>query len=525
MEQRSNNPQVPSSAASLSSIRPTSLRAAWLALLGLSAVFLIEMLDTSVLNVALPTIATDLSASASQLQWASGSYSLVFGGLMLVFGAIADRFGRRRVMLIGLVLFGASSLAVLAVDSPAGLIAVRVLIGVAAAMTAPGSMALSFRLFDDDSLRVRTSALISTVGLVGLAVGPTIGGLILAVAPWQALLLINVPVAALAIGGIRFGIRADDPSELHRVPIDILGAIMGTGAIVLALLTPTLIVDLGGGRPWPWLAGTAAALLLGGFVWHERRTRHPLLDLSLLARPSVGVGLTYQAALGLATAGLGYTVTLQLQLAWGWPPALAALGALPQVLTMILIGPFVEKVIRRLGMDRAGQVGSAAVVAGLVGYALLGHTHYAWIAVSLVLVAAGMRIVMISATINVMRGLPADRTSIGAALNDTAQELASGIGIAVTGTVIAAAVAGPLSVTQWTAAQASAFEGAVSIGTLALAAGAGGLIVAANVRAVRASAPTLDTGGASAPDGEAQVRAAGEAQVRADGEPPEYASR
>lgn len=447
------------------------------------------MLDTSVLNVALPTIATDLSADASALQWASGSYSLVFGSLMLVFGAVADRFGRRRVMLVGLGLFGAASLAVVLVRSPGELITVRVLIGIAAAMTAPGSMALSFRLFDDDALRVRATALISTVGLVGIAIGPTAGGLLLAAAPWQALLLINVPIAVLAMVGVRFGIAADTPSELHRVPIDILGAVLGTAAIILTLLTPTLFVDLGAGSVWTWTAALGALLLGVLFAWHEHRTAHPLLDFALLRRPAVSLGLTYQAALGLATAGLGYTVTLQLQLAWGWPPALAALGSLPQVLTMILIGPFVDKVIGRVGMERAGRLGSGSVVLGLVLYALLGHTHYVWIAVSLVLVAAGMRVVMIAATINVMRGLPPDRTSLGAALNDTAQEIASGVGIAVTGTVIASAVAGSLTAAHWPAAQGSSFASAVTIGTLALAATAGALIIAANVRAVRARKP------------------------------------
>lgn len=471
-------------------------RSAWLALAGLSAVFLIEMLDTSVLNVALPTIARGLSATASELQWTSGAYSLVFGGLMLVFGAVADRFGRRRIMLIGLALFGIASLGVLLVRTPGGLIGLRVLIGVAAAMTAPGSMALSFRLFDDDARRVRATALISTVGLFGLAVGPSFGGLLLAIGPWQALLLVNVPVAILAFAGIRFGITADTADELHRVPIDIFGAILGTSGIALVLLAPTLFVEHGMAAPWPWISATAALIVLAGFVWHQRHTSHPLLDLALIRRPAVALGLTYQAALGLATAGLGYTVTLQLQLAWGWPPVVAALGVLPQTLTMILIGPFVEKIVRIIGMDKAGPLGSASVIVGLVLYALLGRTHYVWIALTMVLVAAGMRVVMIAATINVMRGLPHDRTSIGAALNDTAQEIASGIGIAITGTIIAAAVAGALTATHWTAAQAAAFQTAVTIGTLTLAATAALLIVWVVTSATRNRAP-VPAGGAS----------------------------
>lgn len=478
MERRSNLPRAKSP-------HSPSLRDAWLALVGLTAVFLIEMLDTSVLNVALPTIAKDLSASALDLQWVSGSYALVFGGLMLAFGAVADRFGRRRVMLIGLVLFGLASLSILLVSTPGGLIAVRVLIGVAAAMTAPGSMALSFRLFDDDALRVRATALVSTVGLVGLAVGPTIGGLILAVAPWRVLLLVNVPIAVLAILGVRFGIRADRPDELHRVPVDFGGGVLGTATIVLALVAPTLFVDLGWQNPWPWVATGAAVASLAGFVLRQRLAAYPLIDLTLFGRPSVGTGLTYQAALGLATAGLGYTVTLQLQLAWGWPPALAALGTLPQVLTMIVIGPLVERIVKALGMDRAALVGSATVVTGLLIYALLGRYHYALIATALVLVAGGMRITMITATINVMRGLPPERTSIGAALNDTAQEVASGVGIAVAGLVIAASITGAFTGAAWTPDQIAAFENSVTLGVLLLTAIAIALLATALIRTAR----------------------------------------
>ncbi|HWJ83915.1 MAG TPA: MFS transporter, partial [Cellulomonas sp.] len=210
-----------------------------MALAGLSAVFLFEMLDNSILNVALPTIGRELHASTTGLQWVTGSYSVVFGGLMLVFGTIADRFGRRRIMLVGLVLLGVASLATAFVATAEQLVAVRATMGVAAAMTTPGSMALAFRLFDRESLRVRAITLVSTVGLVGLAIGPTVGGLVLAVAPWQVLLLINVPIAALAIVGIRGGIAADAPAELHRDPVDVLGAVLATTTIVLALVAPT----------------------------------------------------------------------------------------------------------------------------------------------------------------------------------------------------------------------------------------------------------------------------------------------
>lgn len=455
---------------------PNSLREAWIALAGLSAVFLFEMLDNSILNVALPTIGRQLHASTTDLQWVTGSYAVVFGGLMLAFGAIADRVGRRRIMLIGLVLLGIASLATVLVSTSWELIAVRVVMGVAAAMTTPGSIALAFRLFQGDTLRVRAMTLISTVGLVGLAIGPTAGGFVLAIAPWQVLLLVNVPIAVLAIIGIRVGIAADDAVELHRDPIDIGGAALGTATIVVALIAPTLFVNEGP-RSWePWTA-TAVAVVAGLlFVLRERSARHPLLDLKLIAHPLVASGLAFKAATGLAVAGMGYLVTLQLQLDWGWPPYLASIGMLPQVVVLIFGGALSNRFIERVGLTRAAWISAVAVVAGLAVFALAGSLGYVWIAIALALVAAGIRVNGVVAGTNVLRGLPGNRTSIGAALVDTASEVATGVGIAVTGTILAAIFTGTLASTPWSANQTDEFQRGLMIAGIVLTAVAAVLV-------------------------------------------------
>lgn len=447
---------------------PRSLRDAWVALTGLSAVFLFEMLDNSLLNVALPTIGRELHASTTGLQWVTSAYAVVYGGLMLVFGSLADRFGRRRTMVLGLVLLAAASLATAFVTTAWQLIVVRAAMGVAAAMTAPGSMALAFRLFPDDSLRVRAITLISTVGLVGLAVGPTVGGLALSVAPWQVLLLINVPVALLALVGIRRGIAADDAAELHHDPVDVLGSVLGTVAIGLALAAPTLFADDGAGRIGPWLAAGGALAAGVAFVARERSARHPLVDLHLVRLPLVSSGLLFKAAAGLATAGLGYLVTLQLQLQWGWSPALASIGMLPQVVVLIAGGAFVDPLVRRIGFGRAALVSAVAVVSGLAVYGFLNRFGYVFVAMALALVAAGLRVVGVVAATNVMRGLPATRTSIGAALTDTATEVANAAGVAVAGTVLAAIFVGSIAQPHWSSAQAAQFQSGATIGGLIL---------------------------------------------------------
>ncbi|WIN00857.1 MFS transporter [Actinoplanes oblitus] len=432
------------------------------------------MLDNSILNVALPTIGRDLHASTVALQWVTGAYAVVFGGLMLAFGALADRFGRRRLMLTGLVLLGAASLATAFVTTAEQLIAVRALTGVAAAMTTPGSMALAFRLFADDRLRVRATTLISTVGLAGLAIGPAAGGFLLAVAPWQVLLLMNVPIAALAFLGIRSGIAADDPAGLHRDPVDVAGAALGTTTIGLALLAPTLFVD---GSPARWPVTAAAVLAAILFVLRQRSARHPLLDPRLIGRPLVAGGLAYKAAAGLATAGLGYLVTLQLQLDWGWPPAQAALGLLPQVIVLIAGGAFVDPFVRWAGLDRAAWLSATSVVAGLAVWTGLGRLGYAWVALALALVAAGLRVVGVVAAVNVLRGLPENRTSIGAALTDTVTEVASGAGLAVSGTILAAVFTGDIATSHWSARQTTEFATAARLAGLVLTVVAAALVV------------------------------------------------
>jgi hypothetical protein len=317
-----------------------------------------------------------------------------------------------------------------------------------------------------------------------------VGGFVLAFAPWQVLLLINVPIAILAFIGIRIGVSNDLPVELHRDPLDILGALLGTATIVLALVSPTLFVDEGTGSwtPWAATAGSIAAAIL--FVVRERTARYPLLDLKLVALPLVSSGLAYKAASGLAIAALGYMVTLQLQFAWGWSPALASVGMLPQVIVLLFSGRLVGPFLRKVGMNHAAWMSAAAVVLGLAVFAAGSRFGYLWIALALILVAAGMRIVGVVAGTNVMTGLPENRTTIGAAMIDTSSQVATGVGIAVTGTILAALFTGNISSPTWSAEQAATFETGVTVAGFAITAGAAALVLLGIVRS-RSSQNTL----------------------------------
>jgi hypothetical protein len=180
-------------------------------------------------------------------------------------------------------------------------------------------------------------------------------------------------------------------------------------------------------------------------------------------------------------------VTLQLQLAWGWTPALAAIGMLPQVIVLIAGGAFVNPFVQQVGLNRAAWLSAAAVVFGLAVYSLLSSLGYVWVAISLVLVAAGMRVVGVVAGVNVLRGLPKQRTTIGAALTDTATEVASGVGIAVTGTVLAALFTGDIATANWSAQQVAEFQEALTIAGLALTVAAAALVGWGIIRTWRAA--------------------------------------
>ncbi|WP_369807974.1 MFS transporter [Leucobacter chinensis] len=447
-----------------------SLRSAWLPMTGLAAVFLVEMLDNSILNVALPTIGRELGASTAALQWITLTYSVVFGGLMIALGGLADRFGRRRMMFVGLTILATASLSVLLVTEVWQLLAIRAVTGVAAAMTAPGSMALAFRLFATDELRVRGMNIIATVGLVGMAVGPVAGGMILAITPWQALLAMNAPIALLALAAIAKGIAADRPADLHRAPIDITGSLLGTAAIMGVMLVPTAFTEAGGASPLPWVTVAGSVVTAVLFVVRERCATHPIIELELIARPLVASGLLFKAAASLAVGALGYLVTLHLQLSLGWSPAQAAFGMLPQVVVLIAGGALVTPLVARVGMTQAARYASTLIVAGLAVYGLLGTRSYLWIALALTLVALGMRVVAVVAGTNVMRGLPENRTTVGAALADTAGQVGTAAGLALAGTTLTAFFAGSLAASSWSPDQYLEFDTAVTVAGAVLAA-------------------------------------------------------
>src|SRR4051794_39823470 len=427
----------------------SSLRAAWVPLLALCLAFFVEMVDNTLLTIALPTIGRDLGSGTTALQWVTGAYSLTFGGLLLTAGSMADRFGRRRVLLVGLVVFGLISACVVFVSTAGELIALRAALGLAAAAMAPITNSLVFRLFDEDALRMRAMTVMIVVGMSGFVLGPLLGGTALAHVRWEWLLVVNAPIALIAWIGVRLGVPADRAEDLTGDPLDLPGAVLSITAIGLACYTLTSGVQEG------WLSVATVGSALGALLavvlllWHERHTPFPMLDLTVFSDATVRGASLAQVGTSIAMAGVMFGLILHFQYAYGWSPVRAGLANLPLIVTMIAATPISEFLGKRLGHRIACLIGAALLAGSLAGLAwAVGH-GYAAIAVSMVVLTIGLRTVMTICAVALVGAMPSNRTSIGTALNDTAQEVGTSIGTAVVGTFIAALVTASLPAGVW----------------------------------------------------------------------------
>ncbi|SEE39107.1 drug resistance transporter, EmrB/QacA subfamily [Streptomyces sp. 2131.1] len=454
-----------------------SLRAAWIPLAALCLAFFVEMVDNTLLSIALPTIGRDLGGGTTALQWVTGAYSLTFGGLLLTAGSMADRLGRRRVLLIGLGVFGALSLCVVLVSTTGELIALRAALGVAAAAMAPITNSLVFRLFDDKALRMRAMTVMIIVGMSGFVLGPLLGGTALAHVGWEWLLIVNAPIALIACIGVRLGVPADRPEDLTKDRLDVPGAALSVAAIGLACYSLTSGVEHG------WLSGITLASVVGAlaagfaFVRHERRTAAPMLDLRVFSNGTVRGAAIAQIGTSIAMASVMFGLILHFQYAYGWSPVRAGLANLPIIVTMLMATPLSEWLARRFGHRIACLVGAACLAGSLAGLSWGVEHGYAVIAVCMVLMTVGLRTVMTICAVALVDAMPSNRTSIAAALNDTAQEVGTSVGTAVVGTLIAALVTTRLPAGVWSSDLVSSFFHGERI-TYALLAVVVGLIAA-----------------------------------------------
>ncbi|CAI9414156.1 MFS transporter [Nocardioides sp. T2.26MG-1] len=463
-----------------------SLRAAWIPLAALCLAFFVEMVDNTLLSIALPTIGRDLGSGTTALQWVTGAYSLTFGGLLLTAGSVADRFGRRRVLLLGLSVFGMLSLCVVAVGSAGQLIGLRAGLGIAAAAMAPITNSLVFRLFEEKALRMRAMTLMIVVGMSGFVLGPLLGGTALAHVRWEWLLVVNAPIALLAVVGVRLGVPADRPEDLTDDVLDLPGALLSIATIALACWSLTSGVEHG------WLSVvTVSSIVLAvtagwAFVRHERRSESPMLDLGLFSDGTVRGAAIAQVGTSIAMASVMFGLILHFQYAYGWSPVRAGLANLPLIVTMVLATPLSEWLAVRFGHRVACLIGAACLAGSLAGLSWGVEHGYVAIASAMVVMTIGLRTVMTICAVALVDAMPSNRTSMGAALNDTAQEVGMSVGTAVVGTLIAALVTTQLPAGTWSSALVTSFFHGERI-TYAVLAVVVGLVAAAGALTLTSS--------------------------------------
>ena len=296
-------------------VDPIQYARRWKTLAVLSLSLVIIGLDNTILNVALPTLQHEFDASPSKLQWMVDSYLLVFAGLLLVFGVLGDRFGRKRALQAGISIFGLASLGALVADSADQVIAVRAAMGVGAALIMPATLSIIANVFTGKE-RGKAIAIWAALAAVGIGLGPLTGGLLLEWFDWSSVFMVNVPFAAAALLlGIRYVPESRDP---RPGSFDLTGAALSTAGF--SLLVYAIIEAPGQGWTSGLIVGLLAAsvVLLGAFLWWERRIDEPMLDLGFFRSPGFSVGTAAVSVAFFGLLGGIFALTQYLQFVHGY---------------------------------------------------------------------------------------------------------------------------------------------------------------------------------------------------------------
>jgi EmrB/QacA subfamily drug resistance transporter len=418
-------------------------------LLVLCLSLLVVVIDNTILNTALPTLARVLHAGTSSLQWITDAYTLCFAALLVPAGALGDRYGRRLSLIGGLAVFALGSTAAAFASGTGMLIMARVVMGLGAAFVMPATLSILNAVFPPKE-RPQAIAAWSAVAGVGIVVGPTLGGLLLTHFWWGSVFLINVPLVAIALAGVLMTVPETAEPGSHR--LDIPGTLLVAGAL-LAVVDAIIEAP---GRGWTsaaTLAETAAGLAaLAAFVWWELRIEHPLIDLRVFAVRAFSASAAAVTVIFFALFGSLFVLTQYLQLVHGYSPLAAGVRALPFAIAMGAASPVSPILAKRLGTRVIIPAGMAMMGLGLLDLSTAGvHTAYLPIAIAIAIMGAGMGLVMAPASTTIMSTVPAHQAGAGSAINDTIREVGGALGVAIVGSLAAAVYRSRLGSTLATA--------------------------------------------------------------------------
>ncbi|MFE0421141.1 MFS transporter [Streptomyces sp. NPDC058953] len=405
----------------------------WLILVVLCLSTLVLVIDNMVLTVAVPAITDDLGASATDVQWIIESYILVFAGLLLTAGSLSDRFGRRRVMILGLVLFGIASLVATYAGSPETLIGARVLMGIGGALVMPSTLSILITVFDEDE-RPKAIAAWSAVAMVGLVGGPVLGGALIADFWWGAVFLINVPIAALAIGAAL--VLMPESKGPWRKP-DFPGMVLSMTGMTALVWTIIEAPKKGLSDPVTLTAGIVAVVSLVAFAVWETRTDSPMVPVELF-RDKVFTGASFSLVLlTFANGGLMLVLTQYLQFVLGYTATETGLAFAPMAVAVIAFNTIGAALLPKTGNRVMAVVGLLVIAAGFGTLATLSEGDgWGLITTAMLLMGAGGGLAMPAAIAAMMGAVPEEHAGVGSALNDTIQQAGAALGVAILGAVL-----------------------------------------------------------------------------------------
>ncbi|MEZ5382048.1 MAG: DHA2 family efflux MFS transporter permease subunit [Microthrixaceae bacterium] len=402
----------------------------WVANLSLVLV----VVAVSSLNVAIPSLIRDLDPSPTALLWIVDIYPLVFAGFLLPAGALGDRFGRRRALLFGLIVFGSGTLLASLAGGPTPLIACRAVMGLGAAFVMPSTLSVITSVFPP---RERAKAIAAWAGFAGAggALGPLLSGLMLESYTWHSVFLINAPIVLVAFAAVT--VVVPESRDPDGTPLDPGGALLSMGALGLLLFG----IIQGPEHGWvdPLVVGsTAAGLVVGGlFVAYEARATHPMLDPSFFRIRAFSVSAVTITSGFFAMFGMFFILSQYFQFVLGYSPLHAGIAQLPAAVVMVILSPRSPVVVQRLGVRRTVFSGMLFIIAGLLAFAQVGPTTpYLLAMAGLVLMATGMALTMPATTAGLVGSLPPSKAGVGSAVNDTTREVGGALGIAVMGSVL-----------------------------------------------------------------------------------------
>jgi len=414
---------------------PTTHRRRWWILAVLIISLFTVNLDNTVLNVALPTLATSLHADMSQLQWIVDAYVLLFAGLLLAAGALGDRFGRRRIMLAGLVVFGAGSLASAFAPSAEWLIFLRAVMGVGGALIVPSTLSVTSNVFTTEE-RPKAIGIWTGVSGLGIVAGPVLAGWLLEHFVWGSIFLINIPIVLISLVGVVA--LVPEARSPNAAKFDVPGTILSVGGLI-ALVYGVIEAPANG-----WTSSFElgvfglAAVLLTAFVAVELYTSEPLLDVRLLARPVLGSAVVAVTLTSFGLFGSMFFLSQYLQGVLGFGTMETGFSILPLALAIAVFSPASMAAAPRLGTRLTVALGMVAVSAGLLALRAAGTADgYPLVAVSLFLVGGGMGWAMSPLTVVMIRALPRSKQGVASSINSTARELGGAFGVAILGSLSA----------------------------------------------------------------------------------------